>query len=999
MRESSHHELERAGKQAAPFVAKALTRTPSGETRQRLKSLARFFDLPFDAPPANDKPGERPDANLHEAPDAVNADPPVGAAADVRRTIRAVQAMEWLNTQATREQLIRWSQSADHDVATRAKTTLHRLLPDDRRFVPASFARYVHPTTRTADIAATQPAVLSLHRAAIAVHLADSIPDTTPLPKFAVARLGSTKFLTDGSPPGSYRLSPDGKLLIGVTAPGLVPVFDAGTGALQFQISAAELKAARLVDIGFSSDTIYALWESGELSAYSTADGHRVRSAQVPLPDNSFVRFGTFASNGRLIAYIGDDTRTHRPRVDSFTLFDTQTMSASATSIDLPDGVTSLWRLCLSGDGATLGALDDRRCVHLWNTQTGKAIAIPPIRLTPDQADAGISLSTDGGALILHSRPPEVWDLHKLKPTVDPAWRAVLDASLYPTLSEPAGGRIAALAGGKLSVFDTNAPASAKSIDTGLDPATGVTLSAGGSRAAVWINGNRPRVFDLATGRRVFDLGGHEKPIGAITASSDGAHIFTGDVDGTLIRWDARSGRAEATGRLAGADVDLWPGIRLLSLDPQQRLCALTDLTHSALIDPDQLTTLGAQALPIRFARNGAWSSDGRLLARAVGLEVMTRPGVMVWARLTGKCVRFIGSDGAQPPEMAARKVGSETEASPTVCMAFSPDGKMFAVGSSLEMPFMRPIDTRNITRQHLAVAPLQCWDTRTWNPIPLAKLGDDVKSVEQVAFAPNAIDLAIVHQGLVSLCGKDGEVRWRQSAGQYSGGAVCFSPDGRMLVIGSTDGLRIFDVLSGGLIAELESEASAVQSACFFPDGLRFATATRSPVAYVWDLRAVFAAGNPTTRPTAKLSWEQLGSSDASTAYAAMSALIEQPDETKLLCEVNQGKYPAIRKTFERLAQANDPNRDELQRKLEVQLLPAERTMLLRMLNEGIGGELHDRLMAIARSQNITPKPTTAPTGPSGTQWGPELSEDELRCERCEQLMRWLGDTPSQKR
>jgi Tfp pilus assembly protein PilF len=82
----------------------------------------------------------------------------------------------------------------------------------------------------------------------------------------------------------------------------------------------------------------------------------------------------------------------------------------------------------------------------------------------------------------------------------------------------------------------------------------------------------------------------------------------------------------------------------------------------------------------------------------------------------------------------------------------------------------------------------------------------------------------------------------WKE-ARQIGGLGLCFSPDGRQLVVQDADKvLRLVEVQTGRTLARLESpDLCALKRATFSPDGTRLVISTdEGPAVHVWDLRAI---------------------------------------------------------------------------------------------------------------------------------------------------------------
>src|ERR1700722_3888856 len=94
----------------------------------------------------------------------------------------------------------------------------------------------------------------------------------------------------------------------------------------------------------------------------------------------------------------------------------------------------------------------------------------------------------------------------------------------------------------------------------------GLAVSPDGKRIAsgAWQNGTEHvgRVWDVATGKELFQLVGHTACVGGVAWSSDGKRIVTGGNDGCLMVWDAQSGKRLK--RFSGTTSAMWS----ISLSP-----------------------------------------------------------------------------------------------------------------------------------------------------------------------------------------------------------------------------------------------------------------------------------------------------------------------------------------------------------------------------------------------------------------------------------------------
>jgi WD40 repeat protein len=295
----------------------------------------------------------------------------------------------------------------------------------------------------------------------------------------------------------------------------------------------------------------------------------------------------------------------------------------------------------------------------------------------------------------------------------------------------------------------------------------------------------------------------HGGGVNAVFFGPDDESLFTAGRDGRpkIINGQSHNGRVKMWSLSKGKEEPAPPPFR--------------HGVHSAAITPDG-----------RYLA----ASTGGILQGPRGRPNVVEPGELLLFDTTGK-----------KPTAALK-----SEAFDHRCLAFSPDGKTLAAGTS-------PQNRRGIPMNPGGLVAL--WDVA--NAKALTPLKGHTGYVWSVAFSPDGKLLASASGVPDRKAGGKGELKlWDVTTGKEKAAlaghegqvqAVAFSPDGKLLASGGEDGtVRLWDVAKGQQVASLKGHAAPVVAAVFSPDSKLLATGggdlsrDRSPGELkLWDVAA----------------------------------------------------------------------------------------------------------------------------------------------------------------
>lgn len=302
-------------------------------------------------------------------------------------------------------------------------------------------------------------------------------------------------------------------------------------------------------------------------------------------------------------------------------------------------------------------------------------------------------------------------------------------------------------------------------------------------------------LWDVASGKELWRAESVEAH--GLAFSPDGRTLAAGGWKGVVYLWDVKNPKSPRQFSTKAVDKDIYA----LAFSPDGRTLAVGGRNHWV-----HLCDVRSGKELRRFDGQGriqsvAFSPDGTMLASAT-----TGDRVHVWEIATGEEARpFRGKDlhGG--------------------CVAFSPDGRLLAIGQAL--PVVKP-DTICVCE---------------------VATGEVVRGI---SMSGNPRFPGIVH-------------------------SLCFSPDGRALAAAGGPVVKAWGLASGELLGKFEGYQGAVYRICFSPDGNYLAAGGSDKTVIIW---GVPGRMNPEKIPSATLTpeeqdrlWRNLADRDAATAYRAV--------------------------------------------------------------------------------------------------------------------------------
>jgi RNA polymerase sigma factor (sigma-70 family) len=663
-----------------------------------------------------------------------------------------------------------------------------------------------------------------------------------------------------------------------------------------------------------------------------------------PLPPQALLRLGStrlrgesssavaYSPDGKLLASGGFARRIR--------LWDPKTGKEVRSFVGPERG---LWALAFSADSKLLAGAGLGKMVYLWDPATGKEIG----RLEGFADDVHALAFSPKEDLLLTG------DVQSVK-----LWRVPGSKLLHTLVAKGANAIAVAFApDGQTVIADCDHKA-VRVWDTAGKPVHDLTGHVGpiagmafsrDSKLLLTVGPQETRVWDVATGKKL-DGFGRAKGTGSCAAfSPDGKVLALGGADQRVHLWDWKA-RKEILQTRRHPD-----RIRWLAFAPDgQTLASVGDASPIHLWDPSngqpKIALVGHQErlLSVAYTPDGrmivtcAWDSTARVWDARTGQEIRQLDVTLKTEtgnesrdpEMLGKVV--VSPDGKQAAVSRGDEVvvvcevatGKEVRRYMGQCLAFSPDGKWFAVGSrgqsgkSFNVGAIRLYDrTTGELRRELAghltpVAGLAF--TADGQALVSrgvvffgARFGEPGESetrhvrVWDLATGKERRPVAVgSHPGVMALA-PDGRTTastgltektillWETATGEKRGEltghketifGITYSPDGRTIASAGLDGtVRLWDAFTMQEIGRLEGHRGWVLDVSFSPDGTQLVSGGMDTTALVWDVRRLTKRPGASVTLTAaglEACWDDLAASSAR-AYRAMGKMLAAPQQS----------------------------------------------------------------------------------------------------------------------
>ena len=720
-----------------------------------------------------------------------------------------------------------------------------------------------------------------------------------PLPKGSRMRFGTSLF-RQGTPIAQISVSADGKMAVVLSYAYSYmdrsavesfwkssSVFDLTTGRVLYSLAPPDGTANRIEAVAISPDgkTIVSKHGLGvqSLHCYDSATGRELRKIELP-QTQSWVNNGwlAFSPDSKTIAVTSEGSVVRLIDIESGetihnlvhkNLLQHESVDMGAFS---PDGKLMV----------TSGECDDNYLAHLWDVKTGKELrGIIPVNGGRDIC--ALVFSPDGKTLASNGWEDDrlrLWDVDTGKERK--AFPEVRRRVQPHSISFSPDGETVASASDSIHLYDATTGKDKLRID---QEAVGVRFTDDGKTLTGAVMGSIIR-WDAKTGKPLTPEAAGSSIVQQILVAPDGKRVITRGFSGDAHIWDGTNGK-HLRGLNIGWELRMTNSCqRSIAMSPDGRflIWSVTD-TSVVFTEPDfpkrsrtgsriSLYDIAADKLVKRFpalqgdVHDMTFAADGKRLVTVDHYNGL----VQSWDFDTGKEERSF----PVVPE-AEKKQTNHVRLT-----ALSDDGKILAVAYNI---FSRGQSGRNAEGPHI----VRLWDVASGKET--YTLNGHMHDVIGMAFSPDGRLLATVGDRATGR-DRNGKLRkavdqvfiWETATGKrvsalpngllIGASAVAFSRDGRFLATALPTGqIRLWEVATWTVWNEFKESHRDRPTALTFAPGWQLFSGSLDTTVLAWDIRPPRNAmpGSPL-----EAAWDSLALRESGEAFKAEGRFLAAPSE-----------------------------------------------------------------------------------------------------------------------